>query len=150
MHLQLHKIKHWAEMNSKQILAAVAFIGAAMASQSALAKTVFVAGKDAQNIRTEMRVKERHAQFKTTPTQASAHGVTVSKRGKISLAPLPVDIYLRPKERPTVAFTTPCIVIGKMSHGFPPIIAFETAVFQMISNVNDSNVLPANLEPVCR
>lgn len=137
-------------MNSKQILAAVAFISVALASQSALAKAVPVAGKDTQKIRAEMRVKDRHAQLKTTPTQASAHGVKVSNSGKISLAPLPVDIYLRPKEKPTVAFTTPCILIGKMSHGFPPILAFEMSMFQMISNVNDSNVLPAKLEPVCR
>jgi len=75
--------------------------------------------------------------------------VGVSKRGKISLAPLPVDIYLRRNEKPTVAFTTPCIVIEKMTHGFPPILAFETFMFDMIGNVNDSNVLPARLEPVC-
>ena len=97
-----------------------------------------------------MLIKNRHAQLKSMPAQASARGVRVSNSGTFSLAPLPVDIYLPPQDKPTVAFTTPCIVIGKMSHGFPPIIAFEMAVFQMISNVNDSNVLPARLEPVCR
>lgn len=136
-------------MTSKQILAAVALIGIAMAGESVMAGTALAAGKDHQD-RTKMHVKDRHAQNKTTPARASVHGVRISNRGKISLAPLPVDIYLRPKEKPTVAFTAPCMIIGKMSHGFPPIIAFETAAFQMISNVNDSNVLPAKLEPVCR
>lgn len=83
------------------------------------------------------------------PAQASNDGVRASNSGKISLGPLPVHIYLRPKEKPTVAFTTPCIVIEKMTHGFPPILAFETAMFQIIGNVNDSDVLPARLEPVC-
>lgn len=137
-------------MNSKQILAAIALIGVAMASQSALAGAVLAAGKHARQDHAEIRVKNGHAQLKITPAQANANGVRVSNRGKISLAPLPVDIYLRPKEKPTVAFTTPCIVIEKMTHGFPPILAFEMFMFQMIGNVNDSNVLPAILEPVCR
>jgi hypothetical protein len=83
------------------------------------------------------------------PAQANTNGVRISNRGKISLAPLPVDIYLRRNEKPTVAFTTPCIVMEKMTHGFPPILAFETFMFQTISNVNDTNILPARLEPVC-
>jgi hypothetical protein len=68
---------------------------------------------------------------------------------KISLAPLPVQIYFQPHDRPTIAFTTPCIEIEKASHGFPPFMAFETFMFEMIGKVNDSNVLPARLEPVC-
>ena len=137
-------------MTSKQILAALAIIGVAMAGLSAPAGTALAGGKDAHQVRAEIRVKDRPAQLKTLPAQASAHGVRVSISGNLSFAPLPVDIYLPPQDKPTVAFTTPCIVIGKLSHGFPPIIAFEMAVFQMISNVNDSNVLPARLEPVCR
>jgi hypothetical protein len=73
----------------------------------------------------------------------------IANKGKFSLAPLPVDIYMRPNDRPTVAFTTPCIMIEKATHGFPPILAFETMMFQVIGNVNDSNMLPARLEPVC-
>jgi hypothetical protein len=73
----------------------------------------------------------------------------IATRGKYSLAPLPVDIYLRPNDKPTVAFTTPCIMIEKATHGFPPILAFETMMFQVIGNVNESNMLPARLEPVC-
>jgi hypothetical protein len=137
-------------MTSKQTLAAIALVGVAMAGELVMARTALAAGKDARQDRAEVRVKGKHAQNKTTPARASVHGVRISSTGKISLAPLPVDIYLRPKDKPTVAFTTPCMVIGKMSQGFPPIVAFETAAFQMINNVNDSNVLPARLEPVCR
>jgi hypothetical protein len=73
----------------------------------------------------------------------------IANKGKFSLSPLPVDIYLRPNDKPTVAFTTPCIMVEKATHGFPPILAFETFMFQVIGNVNESNMLPARLEPVC-
>lgn len=68
---------------------------------------------------------------------------------KHSLAPLPIEIYNQPGERPTVAFSTPCIQIERMTNGFPPILAFETFMFTMIGNVNESNLLPLRLEPVC-
>ena len=68
---------------------------------------------------------------------------------KYSLAPLPVEIYTQPGERPTVAFSTPCIQIERMTNGFPPILAFETFMFTVIGNVNEFNVLPIRLEPVC-
>ena len=78
-----------------------------------------------------------------------ANRSNISRQGKISLSPLPVDIYLRRNEKPTVAFTTPCIMIEKATHGFPPFLAFETMMFRVIGNVNESNMLPARLEPVC-
>jgi hypothetical protein len=81
--------------------------------------------------------------------QAYADDAQSTPINKISFAPLPIDIYLQPNDKPTVAFTTPCVQIEKMTHGFPPILAFETFMFQMISTVNDANVLPARLEPVC-
>jgi hypothetical protein len=68
---------------------------------------------------------------------------------KISLAPLPVVIYLLEKQKPTVTFTTPCVQIEKMTNGFPPILAFENFMFTWIGNVNESNVLPVRIEPVC-
>ena len=68
---------------------------------------------------------------------------------KYSLAPLPVEIYTQPGERPTVAFSTPCIQIERMTNGFPPILAFETFMFTVIGNVNELNALPIRLEPVC-
>jgi hypothetical protein len=82
-----------------------------------------------------------------SPTKSNTG--SIANRGRFSFAPLPVDVYLRPKEKPTVAFTTPCIMIEKATHGFPPILAFETFMFQAIGNVNESNMLPARLEPVC-
>jgi hypothetical protein len=83
------------------------------------------------------------------PALASADQIQGMKRNKFSLSPLPVDIYLRKGEKPTVAFTTPCIMIEKASHGFPPFMAFESFMFEVIGNVNESNLLPARLEPVC-
>lgn len=68
---------------------------------------------------------------------------------KYSFAPLPVEIYTQPGERPTVAFSTPCIQIERMTNGFPPILAFENFMFTVIGNVNELNVLPIRLEPVC-
>lgn len=68
---------------------------------------------------------------------------------KYSLAPLPVEIYNQPGQKPTVAFSTPCIQIERMTNGFPPILAFETFMFTVIGNVNEMNVLPLRLEPVC-
>jgi hypothetical protein len=68
---------------------------------------------------------------------------------KISLAPLPVDIYLQPNLKPTVAFTTPCIMIEKLTNGFPPVLAFESFMFEVIGNINESDLLPVRIEPVC-
>lgn len=68
---------------------------------------------------------------------------------KISLAPLPVTIYLMDRQKPTVAFTTPCIMIERMTNGFPPILAFEHFMFEVIGNINESDLLPIKIEPVC-
>ncbi len=68
---------------------------------------------------------------------------------KISFAPLPLEIYMQPGERPAVVFSTPCIQIEKMTNGFPPILAFENFMLTMIGKVNDSELLPIRLEPVC-
>jgi hypothetical protein len=68
---------------------------------------------------------------------------------KISFAPLPVNIYLQQGQKPVVAVTTPCVQMEKLTHGFPPFITFETFMFQMIGNMNDSEMLPVKFEPVC-
>lgn len=68
---------------------------------------------------------------------------------RIDLAPLPVTIYTMQGQKPTVAFTTPCIMIERMTNGFPPIIAFENFMFEVIGNVNESDLLPIKIEPVC-
>jgi hypothetical protein len=68
---------------------------------------------------------------------------------KIDLAPLPVTIYLMNNQKPTVAFTTPCIMIERMTNGFPPVLAFENFMFEVIGNVNESGLLPITIEPVC-
>lgn len=68
---------------------------------------------------------------------------------KISFAPLPLEIYLQQGQKPAVVFSTPCIQIEKMTNGFPPVLAFENFMFLMVGKVNDSEVLPVRLEPVC-
>lgn len=68
---------------------------------------------------------------------------------KISFSPLPLDIYLQPNMKPVLAFTTPCIQIERATNGFPPIKAFEGFMFEMIGRVNDSEILPVKIEPVC-
>jgi hypothetical protein len=68
---------------------------------------------------------------------------------KISFAPLPLEIYTQEGQRPAVVFSTPCIQIEKMTNGFPPILAFENFMLAMIGKVNDSELLPISLEPVC-
>lgn len=68
---------------------------------------------------------------------------------KISLAPLPIEIFMEPGERPAIIFSAPCTQIGKLTNGFPPIVAFETFMLEIIGKVNDSELLPIRLEPVC-
>lgn len=68
---------------------------------------------------------------------------------KISLSPLPVTIYLMDNQKPTVAFTTPCIMIERMTNGFPLVLAFESFMFEVIGNINESDLLPIKIEPVC-
>jgi len=76
-------------------------------------------------------------------------GTEASGRRHISLSPLPVDIYMNPGIRPAVAFTTPCIKIAKLTNNFPPLMAFEHLMFDIIGKVNESEALPFSLEPVC-
>jgi hypothetical protein len=84
------------------------------------------------------------------PGQANAKQATQSPPGsKISLAPLPVEIFKQPGQKPAIAFSTPCIQIEIMTHGFPPFLAFENFMLDMIGKVNDSEALPVRLEPVC-
>ncbi|MGA7950428.1 MAG: hypothetical protein WCA45_09760 [Thiobacillaceae bacterium] len=96
-------------------------------------------------------VPESTAPHSTAPgPAASVPAVAQPFPGRrISLAPLPVEIYLLDKQKPTVVFTTPCVQIEKMTNGFPPILAFENFMFTWIENVNESNILPVKLEPVC-
>jgi hypothetical protein len=68
---------------------------------------------------------------------------------KISFSPLPLEIYMQDGQRPAVVFSTPCIQIEKMTNGFPPILAFENFMLAMIGKVNESELLPISLEPVC-
>jgi hypothetical protein len=90
------------------------------------------------------------ASFSGMVIPAHAEQVTQTIPGtKISFAPLPLEISLQPGQKPAVVFSTPCIQIEKMTHGFPPILAFETFMFDIIGRVNDSELLPIRLEPVC-
>lgn len=138
-------------MNTKQYCLSIAIL-ACLSAVPAQAKTHKAKALPSPMISQAAKAPEKLAM----PAQASiaerpttSNSGNISKRGKISLSPLPVDIYLQPNDRPTVAFTTPCIMIEKATHGFPPILAFETMMFQVIGNVNESNMLPARLEPVC-
>lgn len=81
--------------------------------------------------------------------QANAEGVQTFPGSKVSLSPLPVEIYSQTGQKPIVAFSTPCIQIERMTNGFPPILAFEKFMFEVIGNVNQTEVLPIKLEPVC-
>lgn len=84
------------------------------------------------------------------PCQAHAEEASPAFPGsKITFAPLPVEVYLQPGQKPAVIFSTPCIQIEKMTHGFPPVVSFEHFMLEMIGKVNDSEVLPVRLEPVC-
>ncbi|MGO9443961.1 MAG: hypothetical protein ACLPXB_04195 [Thiobacillaceae bacterium] len=68
---------------------------------------------------------------------------------KISFAPMPVDMYLQQGQKPIVAVTMPCIEMGKAFQAFPLFTTFENLMFQMIGNMNDSEMLPMKFEPVC-
>lgn len=89
---------------------------------------------------------EGQLEIKPAPHQVNKQPPT-GKR--YSLSPLPVDIYVQPNLKPTVAFTTPCIMIEKMTNGFPPVMAFENFMFEVIGNINESDLLPVRIEPVC-
>ena len=68
---------------------------------------------------------------------------------KISFAPMPVEIHLQPNERPAMIIAMPCAMVEKMTFGFPLIAAFETFMFQMVANMNNTNMMPMRFEPVC-
>jgi hypothetical protein len=88
-----------------------------------------------------------HAQ--TPPPSQTLPAATALPGSKLDFAPLPLQIYLQPGERPAVAFSTPCIQIERMTNGFPPVLAFENFMFTVIGNVNESGLLPVRIEPVC-
>jgi hypothetical protein len=83
------------------------------------------------------------------PTAPGPAAVQSFPGQKISLAPFPVVIYLLDKQKPTVAISTPCIQMEKMTNGFPPFMAFENFMFNWIGDVNESDILPFRIEPVC-
>lgn len=68
---------------------------------------------------------------------------------KISLSPLPVEIFLQPNERPALVVAMPCAMVEKMTFGFPPVNVMETMFFQMVGTMNNTNMMPARFEPVC-
>jgi hypothetical protein len=68
---------------------------------------------------------------------------------RISFAPLPLEISFQPGQKPAIVFSTPCIQIEKMTNGFPPILAFENFMFEIVGKINDSDLLPIRIEPVC-
>lgn len=68
---------------------------------------------------------------------------------RLSFAPLPLQIFMQAGQKPAAVFTTPCVQIEKASNGFPPFLAFEQFMFEMVGKINDSEMLPVRLEPVC-
>lgn len=72
-----------------------------------------------------------------------------NRPAKVSLSPLPVDIFMMPNQKPTVAFTTPCAMVEKATNGFPVFTAMTNFMYTMAGNINESNSLPIIIEPVC-
>ncbi len=68
---------------------------------------------------------------------------------KISFAPMPVTIYLNPNQKPTMAVSTPCSAMEKVTGNNPMFKAFEQMAFGMIGNVNEAGFMPMIIEPVC-
>ncbi len=68
---------------------------------------------------------------------------------KISFAPMPVEIFLQPNEKPVMVVAMPCSLVEKMSFGFPPVTLAETFMFQMVGIMNNTNMMPMRFEPVC-
>jgi len=82
-------------------------------------------------------------------TQAYANQPSSLGGKKISLAPIPVEIFLQPNERPALVVAMPCAMVEKMTFGFPPVTAMETVFFQMVGTMNNTNMMPLRFEPVC-
>ena len=112
-----------------------------------------VAQAQTQNVAAPVAMPQQVVQQAARPVIAQAASpqasTEASGRRHISLSPLPVDIYMNPGIRPAVAFTTPCIKIAKLTNNFPPLMAFEHLMFDIIGKVNESEALPFSLEPVC-
>ena len=81
--------------------------------------------------------------------QATANELPGTTIKKISFAPMPVEIFMQPNERPAMVVALPCRLAEKMSFGFPPFAAMETMMFQMVGNMNNTNMMPMRFEPVC-
>ena len=100
-------------------------------------------------------VQAQPAQPEPAPAQAEPEpgtgpqGARTFPGSKYSFAPLPMEIYMLQNQKPTLVISTPCVQIEKMTHGFPPFMAFENFMFTWIGNVNESNLLPIRIEPVC-
>jgi hypothetical protein len=61
----------------------------------------------------------------------------------------PFLIYLAPDTKPTIAFSTPCVLLEKLSGGFPLFALVRTGGFQLIKIANAIPFAPATLELVC-
>jgi hypothetical protein len=82
-------------------------------------------------------------------TQAYANDTPDLVSKKISFAPMPVEIFLQPDEKPAMVVAMPCSLVEKMSAGFPPVTLAETFMFQMVGVMNNTNMMPIRFEPVC-
>jgi hypothetical protein len=59
----------------------------------------------------------------------------------------PVQVHMQPGEKPVVLFSSPCMLIAKIDHGFPPTTAFREIMVNAILATN--NLRPIDLQPVC-
>jgi hypothetical protein len=60
---------------------------------------------------------------------------------------LPIRLYTLPGQRPTLLFTTPCLLLAHFDHGNGPLAAVRDTLARAVIATN--KVLPVNIEPVC-
>jgi hypothetical protein len=59
----------------------------------------------------------------------------------------PVQVHMQSGEKPLVLFSTPCMLIARLDHGFPPTAAFREMMVNVVLATNI--VRPFELQPVC-
>lgn len=61
---------------------------------------------------------------------------------------LPVHLYTPAGQKPILAFSTPCMELAKLDHGVGPLASMRELMAAAV--VQTSQVLPIDLQPVCR
>lgn len=91
--------------------------------------------------------------FGLAGVQAQAHADSAAPQSSMgtrtNFGPLPMEMHSQPGQKTALIMKLPCRMVETMTFGFPPVAFFESVMFQMVGVMNQTNMMPLQMEPVC-